>query len=166
MCIRDSPYSGQERKAFRLLMDDGTGVFKPITGDIDFLAILNPDGTMPGLLKRLRVYRKLIALGMQHGESFSFFKKELREKFLRCCTPKASGGEGQKMLAATPYGELLTTEFRDNLSVIEGGPNAALKISKGEFSFLSGTLTEVYSLERTASEADMGGPGRCDAKTS
>ncbi|MFN0069313.1 MAG: PKD domain-containing protein, partial [Limisphaerales bacterium] len=147
------PYTGQERKAFRLLMDDGTGTFKPITGDIDFLAILNPDGTMPSLLKRLRVYRKLIALGMQHGESFSFFKKELREKFLRCCTPKASGGEGQKMLAATPYGELLTTQFRDNLSVIEGGPNAALKIGKGEFSFLTGTMTEVYSLERIASEA-------------
>ena len=33
---------------------------------------------MPGLAKRLRVYRKMVALGMQHGESFSFFLKELR----------------------------------------------------------------------------------------
>jgi len=147
------PYSGKERSAYRLLMDDGTGDFKAITGDIDFLAILNPDGTMPNVLKRLRVYKKMVALGMQHGESFTFFKRELREKFLRCCTPTASGGEGGKMLAATPYGELLTTQFRDNLSVVEGGPNAALKIGKGEFSFLEGAMSEVNTLERTAADA-------------
>ncbi len=149
----NDPITGQPRVAYRLLMDDGTGVFKPITGDIDFLAILNPDGTMPSLLKRLRVYKKMVALGMQHGESFTFFKEALREKFLRCCSPRVNGGDGEKMLAATPYGELLTTQFRDNLSVIAGGPNSALKIGKGEFSFLEGALTEVNTLERTASEA-------------
>jgi len=147
------PISGQPRVSYRLLMDDGAGVFKPITGDIDFLAILNPDGTMPSLLKRLRVYKKMVALGMQHGESFTFFKQALREKFLRCCSPKISGGDGEKMLAATPFGELLTTQFRDGLSYIEGGANSALKIGKGEFSFLEGALTEVNTLERTAAEA-------------
>ena len=149
----NDPLTGNPRVAYRLLMDDGAGVFKPITGDIDFLAILNPDGTMPSLLKRLRVYKKMVALGMQHGESFTFFKKELREKFLRCCSPKIGGGDGEKMLAATPYGELLTTIFRDSLSVIEGGPNTALQVGKGEFSFLEGALTEVNTLERTAADA-------------
>ncbi|MBN9689595.1 MAG: PKD domain-containing protein [Verrucomicrobia bacterium] len=147
------PYTGQPRVAYRLLMDDGAGSFKAITGDVDFLGIFNPDGSQPSLLKRIRVYRKMIALGMQHGESFTFFAKDLREKFLRCCTPTASGGEGEKMLAATPYGELLTTQFRDQLSVIEGGPNAALKVGKGEFAFLDGAMSEVNTLERAASDA-------------
>ncbi len=147
------PYTGQPRVAYRLLMDDGTGSFKAITGDIDFLGIFNPDGSMPGLVKRIRVYRKMIALGMQHGESFTFFLKDLREKFLRCCSPKVSGGDGEKMLAATPYGELLTTQFRDKLSVVAEGPNAALKVGKGEFAFLDGAMSEVNTLERAASDA-------------
>lgn len=149
------PFTGQRRKAYRLLMDDGAGKFKPITGDTDFLFMLNPDGTMPSLLKRVRAYSKMIRLGLQHGESFSFSIKKLREGWLRCCTPRASGGEGEKMLAVTPYGELLTTQFRDRLSVVEGGLNDALKLGRGrgEFAFLEGTLTEVNTLERTASEA-------------
>ncbi|HET6410238.1 MAG TPA: carbohydrate-binding protein [Chthoniobacteraceae bacterium] len=147
------PLTGERRNTYRLLMDDGTGKFKPITGDTDFLFMLNPDGTVPSLLKRIRAYSKMIRLGLQHGESFSFSIQSLREGWLRCCTPRASGGEGEKMLAATPYGELLTTQFKDALSVIEGGDNSALKIGKGEFAFLEGTLTEVNTLERTASEA-------------
>ncbi len=147
------PITGERRNTYRLLMDDGAGNFKPITGDTDFLFILNPDGTMPSLLKRIRVYSKMVRLGLQHGESFTFFLKDRREEWLRCCTPTVSGGEGEKMLAVTPYGELLTTSFRDNLSIVEGGPNSALKIGRGEFAFLDGALTEVNTLERTASDA-------------
>ncbi|MBL9135603.1 MAG: carbohydrate-binding protein [Verrucomicrobiales bacterium] len=149
------PFTGQRRKAYRLLMDDGAGKFKPITGDTDFLFMLNPDGTMPSLLKRVRAYSKMIRLGLQHGESFSFSIKKLREGWLRCCTARTAGGEGERMLAVTPHGELLTTMFRDAQSVIDGGPNDALKLGRGrgEFAFLEGTLTEVNTLERTASEA-------------
>lgn len=149
------PFTGQPRKAYRLLMDDGTGKFKPITGDTDFLFMLNPDGTMPSLPKRVRAYSKMIRLGLQHGESFSFSIKKLREGWLRCCTARTAGGEGERMLAVTPHGELLTTMFRDAQSVIDGGPNDALKLGRGrgEFAFLEGTLTEVNTLERTASEA-------------
>ncbi|MGE4183269.1 MAG: carbohydrate-binding domain-containing protein, partial [Limisphaerales bacterium] len=129
-----------------------SGIFKPITGDIDFLAILNLDGSVPGLFKRLRVYRKMIAEGLQHGESFSFFMKELREGWLRCCSPTTRGGEGERMLAATPSGQLLTTQFVDDLSVIEGGANNALKVGEGEFAFFAGTMSEIHSAERLASE--------------
>jgi len=147
-------YSGETRRAYRLLMEDGpgSGIFKAITGDLDFMAILNLDGSLPGVFKRIRIYKMLISEGLQHGESFSFFMKDLREGWLRCCTPAIRGGEGQRMLAATPSGQLLTTQFVDDLSIIEGGANNALKVGDGEFAFFAGTLTEVYSAERLGSE--------------
>lgn len=150
----DDPFTGQERKAFRLMMEDGpkSGRFKPITGDIDFLAILNPDGTLPSLYKRIRVYVKMIGAGMQHGESFSFHLKDLRDDWLNCCSPKSRGGEGEVMLAATPSGQLLTTQFVDELSLIDGGPNNAVRVGTDKFAFFAGTLTEVYSKERIAAE--------------
>lgn len=149
------PYTGGIRRAKRLLMEDGarSGIFKPITGDIDFLAMLRLDGSLPSLVQRVRIYKKMIAAGMQHGESFSYFTKDLREKWLRCCSPTSAGGEGERMLAATPFGQLLTTQFFDNLSVIEGGANNALKVGDGEFAFFGGTMLELNSAERLASEA-------------
>ncbi len=148
------PYTGGKRRAYRLLMEDGPGSrkFKPITGDIDLIAILTPDGKLPPLLQRIRLYKKLRAMGAQHGESFSFFMKDLRAKFLRCCSPTSRGGDGERMLAVTPHDQVLTTQFVDNLSLIEGGANNALKVGNDEFAFLAGTLFERESAIRAASE--------------
>lgn len=148
------PYTGEKRRAYRLLMEDGPGSrkFKPITGDIDLIAILTPDGKLPSLLQRIRLYKKLRAMGAQHGESFSFFMKDLRAKFLRCCSPTSRGGDGERMLAVTPHDQVLTTQFVDNLSLIEGGANNALKVGDDEFAFFAGTLFERESAIRAASE--------------
>ncbi len=142
---------GQKRVAYRLLMEDAVGSrnFLPITGDIDFLGMFLPDGSMPSLLTRILVYRDLRALGLlEHGESFTFYLEKLRASFLSCCTPKEMGGKGTKMLATTPSGKLLVTQFVDNLSVVEGGLNNAIKVGDDQFAFLAGTMTENFSKER------------------
>lgn len=147
-------HTGGRRRAYRLLMEDGPGSkrFKPITGDIDLIAILTPDGKLPPLLQRIRLYKKLRALGAQHGESFSFYLKDLRAKFLRCCSPTSRGGDGERMLAVTPHDQVLTTQFVDNLSIIEGGANNALKVGNDEFAYFAGTMFERESAIRAASE--------------
>ena len=137
------------RFAYLLEMEDAykSGRFLPIGGDIDFLGMFKLDGSLPDLATRIRVYQKLRAAGMQHGESFTFYLKDLRDKFLRCCSPPPFG-ENEKMLTATPNGQLLTTQFKDELSVIEGGGNGALKVGDGEFAYLDGAISEVSSAAR------------------
>lgn len=137
------------RFGYLLEMEDAykSGRFLPIGGDIDFLGMFKPDGSLPDLVTRIRVYQKLRAAGMQHGESFTFYLKDLRDKFLRCCSPPPFG-ENEKMLTATPNGQLITTQFKDELSVIEGGPNSALKVGDGEFAYLDGAISEISSATR------------------
>ena len=102
---------------------------------------------------RVAVYRALRRAGLlEHGESFTFYLKDLREKFLNCCSPKLMGGAGQKMLAPTPSGRVLTTQYVDNLSIVDGNPNAALKVGDDQFAFLAGTLTERFSVSRVATD--------------
>jgi PKD repeat protein len=137
------------RYGYLLEMEDAyqSGRFLPIGGDIDFLGMFKLDGSLPDLPTRIRIYQKMRAAGMQHGESFTFYLKDLRDKFLRCCSPPPFG-ENEKMLTATPNGQLLTTQFKDELSVIEGGANAALKVGEGEFAYLEGVISEISSAAR------------------
>lgn len=112
------------RAFFELKMDDGTGAMKAITGDIDFLAILNPDGTIiKDVAKRTRIYESLRSmLGMQHGESMTYSGSEqLRQTFLDCCKEGAN-----TMLAATYDGRIVATHFDDALAVMPNGINAEL----------------------------------------
>lgn len=143
------------RRVYALEMEDeytGSGIFRPIAGDIDMLGMFMPDGSLPDLAARIRIYEKLRAVGAQHGESFTYYMQDLRDKFLRCCSPPPFG-ENEKMLTATPDGKLLTTLYRDELSVVEGGVNNALKVGEGEFAFLAGALTELDSVPRVGTPA-------------
>jgi hypothetical protein len=126
------------RRYFEIKMSDPSGSdFRQVTGDVDFIAILNPDGTFPlDNQKRLEIYEALRPLlDMQHGESFSFFKQNAREEYLRCCT---EGGEA--MVAIGPGGTPRAAFFADNLSVVEGGRNSDLRLSipDGDFILLRG----------------------------
>src|SRR5690606_31537629 len=113
---------------------DGTK-FRDITGDIDFLAILTPDGRVLGegvegaqqaleLQQRAKVYQLMQELvGMQHGESFTIPPGKVREKYMK---DGLNSGDGETLLAATPQKRLMTTYFDDGLSTLLGGPNGDL----------------------------------------
>jgi PKD repeat protein len=136
------------------LFDPDTDRFLDVTGDIDFVAILKPDGKVLGangdpaeLAKRLEVYEAMRSLvGMQHGESFTIFDREkLRRKFLSAHVD-APGKE--TMLAMTPQQRLVTTYFDDNLSTLKGGPSAQLGELQQAQAFFRGVFTELGSPNR------------------
>jgi PKD repeat protein len=67
--------SSSGRKYYRVKISDKRGVLKYVTGDIDIVAILNADGTLPSAAVRALIYDDLLAaIGMQHGETFSWIK--------------------------------------------------------------------------------------------
>lgn len=136
------------------LFDPDTNRFLDVTGDIDFVAILKPDGKVLGangdpaeLAKRLEIYEAMRSLvGMQHGESFTIFDREkLRRKFLAAHVD-APGKE--TMLAMTPQQRLVTTYFDDNLSTLKGGPSSQLGELQQAHAFFRGIFTELGSPNR------------------
>jgi len=139
------------RKVFDLEIAGPKGTdFRPLTGDVDFLAILNRDGTLiQDLAKRVNIYKKLQALiGMQHGESFSFIGKA-RAEFLRCCT------EGKEaMVVVHPGGEARAGHFVENKSLLPDSPNRGLRTQpEGDFIAISGAEYEVRGLYGITSRA-------------
>jgi len=71
----DEVRTASGRKYYRVQISDQRGVLKGITGDIDIVAILNADGTLPSAAVRAALYDDLLAVvGMQHGETFSWVK--------------------------------------------------------------------------------------------
>jgi hypothetical protein len=133
------------RKVFQFDMSASNGTdFRAITGDIDFLAILNANGTMLlNPIKRLRIYKKLqTALGMQHGESFTFaLRQDLRAAWLRCCTRGVidAGKQAEKMITAQPNGKARVSEFVENKSIVVDSRNASKRLDKsGDWILLSG----------------------------
>ncbi|TDT15306.1 PKD domain-containing protein [Ilumatobacter fluminis] len=128
------------RRGFRLQMNGPYGILD-ITGDIDFLAIFNADGTIiTDLVKRERIYEKLRSLlGMQHGESFTFDHAS-RESHLAA---GLNGPGGETLLATTPTGRLVTTYFNAALSRLENVGQVAAKQT-----MLEGALSETLSPPR------------------
>ncbi|MGB0112060.1 MAG: hypothetical protein WBP59_02465, partial [Ilumatobacteraceae bacterium] len=161
--IVDEPDLPDGRKVHRIQMEGPPGSVGPdgspffdITGDIDFLAILSPDGRMLGhelegaaleaaLKKRAKIYELLQgSVGMRHGESFSIPKEKLRTKYMK---DGVNADDGETLLAATPAKRLLTTYFDDGLSTLLGGPNGDV-VRLYERSFFEGLYKEVLSPTR------------------
>lgn len=78
---------GSERKIYVPEMNGPNG-FRSFTGDIDFLHILDKSNTfIKNPFRRMAIYWELIQqVGMQHGESFSFFLQAVRASFLEAHT--------------------------------------------------------------------------------
>ena len=123
--------TGETRKRWKLDMGDATGTeFKPVTGDVDVMAILEPNGGM--ILdadRRLSVYTQLAeAVDMQHGESFTFFIDKARKKYLDGNTYGQPGAEA--LCCISPRGDQTPTAgfFMKSLSIIEDNNSRFLPV--------------------------------------
>lgn len=117
------PVTNMPRRTWELAMEGAEpGSFRGITGDIDFMAILDPSG---GLIAeaatRIKVYHQLAAIGMQHGESFSFVYQNMRQEFLRCCV---DGGEAMAVISPLRGESARAGFFVDNTSILKNNKNA------------------------------------------
>ena len=109
------------RRAFEVQLEgprkgQGAREYRAVTGDTDFLAILNADGTpIMDIQRRLEVYELLqSAVGMQHGESLTFaVTAEKRAEFLRCCVEGA-----EAMVAIGPDGVPTAARFVEAHSIL------------------------------------------------
>jgi hypothetical protein len=79
------PVAGYNLRRFRLrplgngtsllLVDNGSGAFVPITGDVDVVGVTSTNGTLLSPQQRLTIYQSLQSadgVGMQHGETLSW----------------------------------------------------------------------------------------------
>ena len=120
------PVSQTRRRTWKLEMEGpGGGSPRPVTGDIDLMAILDENGAfIREEAKRIQIYRQLAELiDMQHGESYAFRLDKMRDDFLRCCV------EGKQAMATVgPWpGGPKAGHFVDNKSVMDSGPNTAFR---------------------------------------
>jgi len=149
--LEPCPNGPPGRQCFEVLMEGPLdrfgqrGPFKSITGDTDFLAILNPDGTpITDVAKRVRIYQRLQALvGMQHGESLTFVvSAEKKAEYLKCCV---EGGEA--MGAVHPDGGVRAAYFVQNSSILVDTVNVGIRSANaaGDFTELKGANQELKS---------------------
>lgn len=116
--------TGEKRRRWSLAMSDVDGKdLRRVTGDVDFMGILEPNG---GIIRdpdrRVKIYKQLAeALDMQHGESFTFFIDKARRKYL---DDHVIGKEA--MITIAPHGDQhpVASFFVDALSIMNEGPNS------------------------------------------
>ena len=110
------PVTGTNRRRWEIKMEGPNGAKAlPITGDIDFLGILDKFGNIiRDENKRIAIYKQMQEF-MEHGESMSYRYEELRKIFVGCCV------EGKEaMMTVGPWkGEPRAGHFVDNLSVMD-----------------------------------------------
>ncbi|HWB06736.1 MAG TPA: hypothetical protein VG796_27175 [Verrucomicrobiales bacterium] len=115
---------GREPRTWKMKMTGpNNGPAKAVTGDVDFLGILDETNNMirDEQLRR-EIYTHLAtALDMQHGESFTFFLQKARKEYLEECTLGKEGA--QAMVSICGFGDAVprAAYFKDNLSIIDGG---------------------------------------------
>lgn len=133
------------RRAFKVEMEgpEPAREYRLITGDTDFLAILNADGTpLMDVTRRLEIYELLqSAVHMQHGESLTFaLGAEKRAEFLRCCV---EGGEA--MVAIGPDGVPTAARFVETKSILDDTVNRIFRHdgAAGDFTLLFGARQQL-----------------------
>jgi PKD repeat protein len=117
-------------------MSDGKGKgILPITGDVDLVALLNPDGTYPDPAKVIAAYAELAKppLGMQHPATWSF---NVEGKSMDLLADHVLGGATAEPLAAFgPTGKITAVLFDPKMSLIpadrRANPALLLKVAGG-----------------------------------
>ncbi len=98
--------------------------YKPLTGDMDMIAIVDKNGKIPDEDTRFQIYRDLAEMGFQHPESLTWNDAAGRAKYLKDFDI-ASGDDGQALLAYMPGGEtkaikLDTRKWKTELDLSKG----------------------------------------------
>jgi hypothetical protein len=122
---RIDPATNEPVRTWEITMDGPGGQeARHVTGDIDFLGILDQNGAfINDKDKRMAIYKAMSeAQLMEHGESMSFRMEKARLEYLECCLL----GSGEGMLTVGPWGQPRVGFFIDNRSVIQDA-NAAFK---------------------------------------
>ncbi|MEO5859589.1 MAG: hypothetical protein ABIR33_11640, partial [Pyrinomonadaceae bacterium] len=112
---RIDPATGESVRTWEIKMDGPGGQeARHVTGDIDFLGILDQNGAfINDIDKRIAIYKALSeAQIMEHGESMSFRLEKARLEYLECCLL----GSGEGMLTIGPWGQPRVGFFIDNRS--------------------------------------------------
>jgi len=120
------------------LMSDGKrkgSALLPITGDVDLVALLNPDGTYPSVEKIIAAYAELAKppLRMQHPATWSF---NIQGKSMDLLADHVLGGATAEPLAAFgPTGKITAVLFDPKMSLIPAdraaNPALLLKVAGG-----------------------------------
>ncbi|HQU91844.1 MAG TPA: carboxypeptidase-like regulatory domain-containing protein [Pyrinomonadaceae bacterium] len=127
---------GSTRRVWEIKMEGPNGGDpRYITGDIDFLAILDKYGrVIDDPDKRIALYTQLQEF-MEHGESFTYRYQQLRADaegtggFLDCCIE----GVGESMITVGPWdGPPVAGYFVKNLSVMENFNAAFRRVRRTE----------------------------------
>jgi PKD repeat protein len=107
------------------LSDSRGGALKPITGDVDLVALLNPDGTYPDPEKVIAAYMELAKppLRMQHPATWSF---DVQGKSMDLLADHVLGGATAEPLAAFgPTGKITAVLFDPKMSLIPADRRSA-----------------------------------------
>ena len=129
---RTDPATGEPVRTWEITMDGPNG--KPprrVTGDIDFLAMLDKFGNfINDDDKRIAIYKALQeAQVLEHGESMSLRFEKARQEYIECCLE----GEGEGMMTIGPWvGGPRVGFFVDNRSVLQQHNAAFKRVRKTE----------------------------------
>lgn len=78
--------------------------YKPLTGDMDLIAIVDKNGKILPDEERFQIYRDLAEMGFQHPESLTWNNKAGRAKYLK--DYDYASGKGSPLLAYGPKGDV------------------------------------------------------------
>ncbi len=139
--------------------------FRPLTGDMDLIAILDANGKLLPLKERLQVYRELGELGFQHPESLTWVNDAGRAKYLKDFD-LANSSAAEALLAYMPDGERRAVMF-DSRKLFHKGA-AGFMLLRGmrmTWDRVTAAITPGPALPDTAPEPADPAPDPADGET-
>ncbi|MEE9326074.1 MAG: hypothetical protein V3U71_02185 [Cocleimonas sp.] len=114
----------------QIFAEDGAIIYRPriqrpdgkwqyVTGDVDPMAFVKPNGRPLSEQQRLVLYRELKDIGIQHPESMTWTNKKARDKYFEEFS--ANNPDSEPLLAYLPNGQQISTRFEPRKSWLEPG---------------------------------------------
>jgi PKD repeat protein/Tol biopolymer transport system component len=109
------------------------GAYRAMTGDMDPIAILDANGNIPSLERRLEIYRDMAKMGFQHPESLTWDNPAGRAKYL--FDYDLANGDAESLLAYAPDGSRRAVYFDSRKSVLGDATNAFMALLGADMAF-------------------------------
>ena len=116
------------------------GQFRAMTGDMDPIAVLDENGQIPSLERRLEIYRELAEMGFQHPESLTWDNAAGRAKYLRDFD--LANGEADALLAYAPDGTRRAVYFDSRKSRLEDASKGFMALVGTNIAFDAAGIVE------------------------